>query len=124
MVYPEPSTMAALSSKTRSTAPSVRSSRKFCARPSPPMIWRFRSPHWPRKQSANIPAPPTRNPGRDLQGNRQRLRLRIPCVSLAGLTSIIDFRAEATAEAKRLVLEKMFDNSLLQEIEKEMTSKR
>jgi calcineurin-like phosphoesterase len=50
--------------------------------------------------------------------------LRIPYVSLAGLTSIIDFHAEATAEAKMLVLEKMFDNSMLQEIEKEMTSKR
>jgi hypothetical protein len=58
------------------------------------------------------------------RGKRQRLRLRIPYVSLAGLTSIIDFHAEATAEAKMLVLEKMFDNSMLQEIEKEMTSKR
>jgi hypothetical protein len=42
----------------------------------------------------------------------------------AGLTSIIDFRAEATAEAKKLVLEKMYDNSLLQEIHNETTSKR
>jgi len=47
--------------------------------------------------------------------------LRIPYVSLTGLTSIIDFRAEATAEAKKLTLEKMFDNSLLQEIQKEQS---
>ena len=45
--------------------------------------------------------------------------LRIPYVSLAGLTSIIEFRAEASAEVKKLVLEKMYDNSLLQEIQKE-----
>jgi NitT/TauT family transport system substrate-binding protein len=49
--------------------------------------------------------------------------LRIPYVSLAGLTSIIDFRAEASAEVKKLALEKMFDNSLLQEIQKESASK-
>jgi ABC-type nitrate/sulfonate/bicarbonate transport system substrate-binding protein len=48
--------------------------------------------------------------------------LRVPYVSLAGLTSIIEFRAEATAEAKKLALEKMFDNSLLQEIQKEQAS--
>jgi len=47
--------------------------------------------------------------------------LRIPYVSLAGLTSILEFRAETVAEAKKLALEKMFDNSLLQEIKKEMT---
>jgi ABC-type nitrate/sulfonate/bicarbonate transport system substrate-binding protein len=46
--------------------------------------------------------------------------LRIPYVSLAGLTSIIDFRAEASAEVKKLALEKMYDNSLLQEIQKEL----
>ena len=58
------------------------------------------------------------------QENVKDYALRIPYVSLAGLTSIIDFRAEATAEAKKLVLEKMFDNSLLQEIHKETTSKQ
>lgn len=45
--------------------------------------------------------------------------LRVPYVSLAGLTTIIDFRAEGTAEVKKLALEKMFDNSLLHEIQKE-----
>jgi len=45
--------------------------------------------------------------------------LRIPFVSVAGLTSILDFRAETAADAKKLALEKMFDNSLLQEIQKE-----
>ena len=45
--------------------------------------------------------------------------LRVPYVSLAGLASIIDFRAEGSAEIKKLVLEKMVDNSLLREIEKE-----
>ena len=35
------------------------------------------------------------------------------------LTSIIDFRAEGSVEVKKLALEKMFDNSLLQEIQKE-----
>jgi ABC-type nitrate/sulfonate/bicarbonate transport system substrate-binding protein len=47
--------------------------------------------------------------------------LRIPYVSLAGLTSILDFRAESAAEVKKLALEKMYDNSLLQEIQKETT---
>jgi len=50
--------------------------------------------------------------------------LRVPYVSLAGLTSIIDFRAEGTAEVKKLALEKMYDNSLLQEIQKETTVAR
>ena len=45
--------------------------------------------------------------------------LRIPFVSVAGLTSILDFRAETAADARKLALEKMFDNSLLQEIQKE-----
>jgi ABC-type nitrate/sulfonate/bicarbonate transport system substrate-binding protein len=45
--------------------------------------------------------------------------LRVPYVSLAGLTSILEFRAESAAEAKKLSLEKMYDNSLLQEIQKE-----
>jgi len=45
--------------------------------------------------------------------------LRIPYVSAAGLQSIIDFRAEQSAETKKPALEKMFDNSLLREIEKE-----
>ena len=45
--------------------------------------------------------------------------LRIPYVSAAGLKSIVDFRAEGVAEAKKLAPEKMYDNSLLQEIERE-----
>jgi len=45
--------------------------------------------------------------------------LRIPYVSVTGLTSILEFRAETAAEARKLALEKMFDNSLLQEIQKE-----
>ena len=45
--------------------------------------------------------------------------LRIPYVSLAGLNSILEFRAETSTEVKKLVLEKMYDNSLLQEIAKE-----
>ena len=48
--------------------------------------------------------------------------LRVPYVSLAGLTSIIDFRAEVSAEVKKLALEKMYDNTLLQEVHKEMTA--
>lgn len=47
--------------------------------------------------------------------------LRIPYVSPAGLSSIVDFRAETSPEAKKLAIEKMYDNSLLQEIQKEMT---
>jgi len=49
--------------------------------------------------------------------------LRVPYVSLTGLTSIIDFRAEGSAAVKKLALEKMFDNSLLQEIQKEQLGK-
>jgi hypothetical protein len=45
--------------------------------------------------------------------------LRIPYVSLAGLNSILKFRAESSAEVKKLALDKMYDNSLLQEIQKE-----
>ena len=48
--------------------------------------------------------------------------LRIPYVSLAGLNSIVDFRAEMTPEAKKPALDKMFDNSLLQEVQKESTA--
>ena len=51
--------------------------------------------------------------------NVKQYALRIPYVSLAGLNSIVDFRAELTPEAKKLALEKMFDNSLLQEIQRE-----
>jgi ABC-type nitrate/sulfonate/bicarbonate transport system substrate-binding protein len=47
--------------------------------------------------------------------------LRIPYVSLAGLNSILEFRAESSAEVKKLALDKMYDNSLLQEIQKENT---
>ena len=47
--------------------------------------------------------------------------LRIPYVSIAGLNSILDFRAESTVEVKKLALEKIYDNSLLQEIQKEST---
>lgn len=51
--------------------------------------------------------------------NLKEYALRIPLVSLAGLTSIVDFRAESMPEAKRPVLERLFDNSLLHEIQKE-----
>jgi ABC-type nitrate/sulfonate/bicarbonate transport system substrate-binding protein len=53
---------------------------------------------------------------------RENLRdyaLRVPLVSLAGLNSILEFRAETAADVKKLALDKMFDNSLLQEIQKE-----
>src|SRR5215813_10765757 len=43
---------------------------------------------------------------------------RIPWVSLKGLSSIVEFRAEGTADVKKLALEKMYDNSLLEEIQK------
>ncbi|HTN71389.1 MAG TPA: ABC transporter substrate-binding protein [Methylomirabilota bacterium] len=51
--------------------------------------------------------------------NVKEYALRMPFVSLKGLASIVDFRAEMTAEVKKLTLEKMFDNSLLQEIQRE-----
>ena len=51
--------------------------------------------------------------------NVKEYALRVPFVSLSGLASIVDYRAEMTAEVKKLTLEKMFDNSLLQEIQKE-----
>jgi NitT/TauT family transport system substrate-binding protein len=53
--------------------------------------------------------------------NLRDYALRVPYVSLAGLNSILEFRAETAAEVKKLTLEKMFDNSLLREIQKEMT---
>jgi hypothetical protein len=53
--------------------------------------------------------------------NVKQYALRIPYVSVAGLQSMVDFRAETAAAAKKLALEKMYDNSLLQEIHKEMT---
>jgi ABC-type nitrate/sulfonate/bicarbonate transport system substrate-binding protein len=53
--------------------------------------------------------------------NLKDYALRVPLVSLAGLNSILEFRAETAADVKKLTLEKMFDNSLLQEIQKEMT---
>lgn len=45
--------------------------------------------------------------------------LRIPYVSVAGLNSILEFRAETDAEVRKLALQKIYDNSLLQEIAKE-----
>jgi NitT/TauT family transport system substrate-binding protein len=51
--------------------------------------------------------------------NLKDYALRVPYVSLAGLNSILEFRAETAAEVKKLTLGKMFDNSLLQEIQKE-----
>jgi len=33
----------------------------------------------------------------------------------------LEFRAESSAEVKKLALDKMYDNSLLQEIQKETT---
>ena len=50
--------------------------------------------------------------------------LRLPFVSLAGLNSMIDFRAETMPEAKKPVVERIFDNSLLQEIQKESATIR
>jgi NitT/TauT family transport system substrate-binding protein len=52
--------------------------------------------------------------------NLKDYALRVPFVSLAGLNSILEFRAETSAEVKKLVLEKMFDNSLLQEVQREV----
>jgi NitT/TauT family transport system substrate-binding protein len=46
---------------------------------------------------------------------------RIPWVSFKGLASIVEFRGEGTADAKKLALEKMYDNSLLEEIQKEIS---
>ncbi len=45
--------------------------------------------------------------------------LRIPYVSVAGLNSILEFRSETDAEVKKLARQKIYDNSLLQEIAKE-----
>src|SRR5258706_8452913 len=53
--------------------------------------------------------------------NLKDYALRVPLVSLAGLNSILEFRAETAADVKKLTIEKMFDNSLLQEIHREMT---
>jgi NitT/TauT family transport system substrate-binding protein len=53
--------------------------------------------------------------------NVKEYALRIPYVSATGLRSIVDFRAETAAEVKKLALERMYDNSLLQEIQKEAT---
>jgi len=53
--------------------------------------------------------------------NLKDYALRVPLVSLAGLNSILEFRAETAADVKKLTLEKMFDNSLLREIQREMT---
>jgi hypothetical protein len=55
--------------------------------------------------------------------NVKEYALRIPYVSAAGLRSMVEFRAETAAEVKRLALDRMVDNSLLQEIQKEMTNR-
>ena len=49
----------------------------------------------------------------------QGQKLRVAYTAFASLTSILEFRAETAAEAKKLFLGKMSDNSLLQEIQKE-----
>jgi hypothetical protein len=53
--------------------------------------------------------------------NVKEYALRIPYVSAAGLRSMVEFRAETAAEVKKLALDRMVDNSLLQEIQKETT---
>ncbi len=53
--------------------------------------------------------------------NVKAYALRIPYVSASGLFSLVDFRSETAAVVKKLALGKMYDNSLLQEIEKETT---
>ncbi len=53
--------------------------------------------------------------------NVKEYALRIPYVAAAGLRSIVDFRSETAAEVKKLALDRMYDNSLLQEIQKEKT---
>src|SRR5918992_1725135 len=53
--------------------------------------------------------------------NVKEYALRMPYVSAAGLRSIVDFRSETATEVKKLALERMYDNSLLQEIQKEAT---
>jgi ABC-type nitrate/sulfonate/bicarbonate transport system substrate-binding protein len=53
--------------------------------------------------------------------NVKEYALRVPYVSAAGLRSIVDFRGETAAEVKKLALERMYDNSLLQEIQNETT---
>ena len=46
---------------------------------------------------------------------------RIPWVSLKGLSLILEFRGEGMADVKKPGLEKMYDNSLLEEIQKEIS---
>lgn len=53
--------------------------------------------------------------------NVKEYALRVPYVSAAGLRSIVDFRSETAAEVKKLAVDRMYDNSLLQEIQKETT---
>jgi NitT/TauT family transport system substrate-binding protein len=53
--------------------------------------------------------------------NVKEYALRIPYVSAAGLRSIVDFRSETAAEVKKLAVDRMYDNSLLQEIQMETT---
>ena len=49
----------------------------------------------------------------------QGQKLRVAYTAFASLTSILEFHAETAAEAKKLFLEKMSDNSSLQEIQQE-----
>ena len=44
----------------------------------------------------------------------QGQKLGVAYTAFASLTSILEFRAETAAEAKKLALEKIYDNSLLQ----------
>jgi hypothetical protein len=53
--------------------------------------------------------------------NVKEYALRVPYVSAAGLRSIVDFRSETAAEVKKLAVDRMVDNSLLQEIQMETT---
>ncbi len=50
--------------------------------------------------------------------------LRIPNVSIAGRRSMIDFRTETAAEARKLVLKKMYDNFLPQKSKKKQNRDR
>ena len=82
------------------------------------------SRHWPRRHHRQIH--PHHRCAKPWTRPTKKTLKTMPCAShtfrAAGLRSIVDFpEPKAAAEVKKLALDRMYDNSLLQEIQKETT---
>src|SRR5688572_16470354 len=106
--------------KAAQASANAMSSKTSCARPSPPMIWRFRSRRWRRMRSPNTRAPPTTKLWTQPTKRTSKTMLFVSLTFRSRDSPRSSISApRAARRSKKLALEKMFDNSLLREIQKE-----